>query len=106
MRWVSILSDEEGHFYFYLLLSKVVSLLQLTSDCVLLQWGRIQKQPPPSSNEAPGKETERGTLSRCHLKKKLFGELFSYFPRKSSTAFVSEWENVGIWIVLELLIHL
>lgn len=40
---------EEGHFYFYLLLSKVVSLLQLTTDCVLLQWGRIQKQPllPP-----------------------------------------------------------
>ena len=38
--------------------------------------------------------------------KKSFGELFSFFPRKSSTAFVSEWENVGIWIVSELLIHL
>ena len=67
-----------GTFYFYLLLSKVVSLLQLTSDCVLLQWGRIQKQPPPSSNEAPGKETERGTLSRCHFKKSIWRAFFLF----------------------------
>lgn len=83
MRWVPILSEEEGHFYFYLLLSKVVSLLQLTSDCVLFQWGSIQKQPPPSSNEAPGKETERGTLSRCHLKN---FHLESFFPFSSGKA--------------------
>lgn len=38
-------------------------------------------------------------------KKKSFGERF-LFAQESSTAFVSEWENVGIWIVLELPTHL
>lgn len=64
--------------------------LQLTSDCALLQWGRLQKQPPPSSNEAPGKETERGLLSRCHLKKLRF-ESFLPSPQEKLPAFVSEW---------------
>lgn len=44
--------------------------------------GGNTKTTPPSPSEAPGKETERGTLSRCHLEI-TFRELFSLSPGKA-----------------------
>lgn len=98
MRCVPILSEVEGHFCFYLLLSKVVSLLQLTSDCVLLQWERIQKQPPPFSNKAPGKETERGTLSRCHLKNFSWRAIYLFPQEKLHCIYLSgKMSGLGLY---------
>lgn len=38
--------------------------------------------------------------------KKLRFESFLLSPQEKLPAFVSEWENVGMWIVLELLMQL